>query len=248
MLQLSPSKILMYLQCPFKYKCESDYEVKSMYKQDWPEPTFGHLIHACLNDYFSLPEDQRSFDTLRQLLQKKFMANYAKHVRIFKTQQSINEHILEAHKQFKTFLASEFVQGNLLPMEEKLQKYQINQELKFIGMLDRIDIDENRLTIIDYKTGKLREEKNGDTKLQMDCYEYLISKKYPHYKVARKVLFLLRENKSVEPPVVGDLDSIEKTILSYAETIKNDTEMKPRKNALCDYCDYRVICPLFRKN
>jgi CRISPR/Cas system-associated exonuclease Cas4 (RecB family) len=244
MLYLSPSKIATYKQCPFKYKCESDPQIKRAYKQDHPDPIFGNLIHACLTDYFLLPENKRTHEELRRIFKEKFMKNYDKHLKIFKNKTAINHYIEEEKKQFKTFIDSSFSSGNLLPMEEKLLKWTIDGKIIFMGLVDRVDLDNNKLTIIDYKTGKLREENKDDRQFQVDCYEYLIAKKYPEYKITKKILFFLKENKIVEYKV-KDVSDTEKEILTIASIVEEDAKMEPRKNNLCNYCDYKIICPLF---
>lgn len=246
MLQLSPSKINTYKLCPFKYKCDSDYLTKKAYRRDTPELTFGSLIHACLNDYFLLPQLNRNHKNLRKIFQEKFMVHYQKHLLIFKNQKTINSYVKEAKKQFKIFLDSPLADGNIFKMKDKLQKWQINENLIFMGLVDRIDYNDHELTIIDYKTGRLREEFIFNLQFQVDCYQYLIAKKFPDYKVAKKILFFLKENRVVEYKVV-DIDDIESQLLHIADVIRKDKELLPKKNKLCGYCDYKVICPLFNR-
>lgn len=106
----------------------------------------------------------------------------------------------------------------------------------------------DELTLIDYKTGKIRDDKEEDNKFQLNFYEYLLNKKYPKYKVSKKILFYLKEDRIEPYEPVGDLNLIEKEILDYADIIKNDKELKPKRNTLCSYCDYREICPIFLGN
>jgi len=244
MLYLSPSKIGTYKQCPFKYKCECDPQIKKAYKQDHPDPTFGNLIHACMTDYFLLPEEKRTHNELRKFFKEKFMKNYSKHLSIFKNQETINHYVEEAKRQFRVFLDSELSKGSLLPMKEKLLKFSIDNDLIFMGLVDRVDIKNDELTIIDYKTGRFRDEFDTDRRFQVDCYEYLISKKFPEYKIVKKLLFFLKENKIIEYSI-KDINQIEKQILKIASTINNDNKLLPIKNRLCGFCDYRSLCPLY---
>jgi len=105
---------------------------------------------------------------------------------------------------------------------------------------------DDKLVLIDYKTGKYKEDKQEDNKFQLNFYEYLLAKKYPEYQISKKILFYLKENKIDEYKSSEDLSQVETEIINYAETIKNDVELKPKQNSLCNYCDYREICPNFK--
>ncbi|MDO9027248.1 MAG: PD-(D/E)XK nuclease family protein [Candidatus Roizmanbacteria bacterium] len=245
MLKLSPSKIATYKQCPLKYKCEIDTQIRKAYKQETPPLTFGNLIHGCLNDFFKrVDKSQRNFETLRKLFEEKFKKNFEKHRKIFKTKENIIQYVKEAHRQFKTFISSKFVKGNPFLIEE-FPIYRLNQELELGGKFDRVDLVNDKLTLIDYKTGKYSDEKYEDNRFQLDFYEYLLAKIYPKYQVAKKILFYLKENKVEKYEKSEDLNQVEKEIVDIADTIKDDTELKPRRNSLCSFCDYREICPIF---
>ncbi|PIV09807.1 hypothetical protein COS31_05470 [Candidatus Roizmanbacteria bacterium CG02_land_8_20_14_3_00_36_15] len=248
MIKLSPSKIATYKQCPFKYKCETDMQIRLAYRKDTPDLVFGNLIHGCLNDFYKRTKKEgRNFETLRKLFETKFKYNFQKHNKIFKNKENIIKYVEESKKQFKVFLKSKFSEGEPL-LTEDFPKYQLSSELELGGKFDRVDLKDNKLTLIDYKTGKYKEDGQNNYEFQLNFYEYLLTKKYPEYKVDKKILFYLKENKIDEYKSSKDLNQVEEEIINYAETIKNDIELKPKRNSLCNYCDYQEICSLFRKN
>jgi len=246
MLKLSPSKIATYKQCPFKYKCEIDTQTRLAYRKDSPALTFGNLIHGCLNDFYKRTDkENRNFKTLRKLFEEKFKKNFEKHKKIFKTRENIIMYIEESKKQFKAFLENKLFKEDPF-LTEDFPKYQLNPELELGGKFDRVDLVDDKLVLIDYKTGKYKEDKQEDNKFQLNFYEYLLAKKYPEYQISKKILFYLKENKIDEYKSSEDLSQVETEIINYAETIKNDVELKPKQNSLCNYCDYREICPNFK--
>ena len=243
MLKLSPSKISTYVSCPFKYKCEINSQIRNAYKQDTPDLVFGNLIHACLNDFFKrIDESERNIKTLRGLFEQKFRANWQKHKSVFKTKENIIKYVEESKKQFLAFINSKFYQGNPFLIEE-YPKYNFGSELELGGKFDRVDLEDKELILIDYKTGKIREENKKGTNFQLNFYEYLLIKLYPEYKVKEKVLFFLKENQVIPYHDHVDLDTFEKEIVEIADTINKDSELNPKPNSLCRFCDYRSICP-----
>jgi len=248
MLKLSPSKISTYLLCPFKYKCEINIQIRKAYKKDTPDLVFGNLIHGCLNDFFKrIAESERSFETLRKLFEEKFKANWDKHKIVFQTRENITKYVEEAKRQFKIFINSELSKGTPFLIEE-FPKYNLNLDLELGGKFDRVDKEGKELVLIDYKTGKLKEENDKDITFQLNFYEYLLNKLYPQYTVKKKILFFLKENKSISYEKSMDLNIVEEEILDFAKTINADYKFDPRPNSLCRFCDYKAICPIFERD
>lgn len=247
MLKLSPSKIANYKQCPFKYKCENDTQIKLAYRKDSPDLVFGNLIHGCLNDFYKrTAKENRNFETLRKLFETKFKYNFPKHNKVFKNKETIIKYVEESKKQFKTFLKNKLSKGEPLVTED-FPKYQMNPELELGGKFDRVDLIDDKLVLIDYKTGKYKEDGQSDYEFQLNFYEYLLVKKYPEYKVGKKILFYLKENKIDEYERSEDLNKVEEEIINIAETINDDIKLNPKRNSLCNYCDYQEICPIFKE-
>lgn len=247
MLKLSPSKISTYLLCPFKYKCEINIQIRKAYKKDTPDLIFGNLIHGCLNDFFKrIDESERSFETLRRLFEVKFKANWEKHKSVFQTKENMTRYVEESKKQFKTFIDSELSKGTPFLIEE-FPKYIFNLELELGGKFDRVDREGKDLILIDYKTGKTKEENDKETNFQLNFYEYLLNKLYPEYTVRKKILFFLKENTILPYEKHGDLKVVEKEIIEIAHTINSDYKFDPKPNRLCRFCDYGSLCPIMNK-
>lgn len=242
MLNLSPSKINTYLQCPFKYKCETDTDVRKKYRKDTVPLIFGNLIHACLNDlYKRTKKENRNLQRLRDLFKEKFNANLDKHKELFKTKNNIIIYVEKAKKIFKNFVESELFNAEPLFTEE-YPKCSINNWLELSGKFDRVDIINNEIRLIDYKTGKLKEDMIDE--FQLSLYEYLLKKYMPDNPVREKILYYLDENKIIK--YVAEKDKIaetERKLLIIAETINKDKDFIPTPNSMCRYCDYKEICP-----
>jgi len=247
MLKLSPSKIATYKQCPFKYKCEIDTQTRLAYRKDTPDLVFGNLIHGCLNDFYKrTKKEDRNFETLRKLFETKFKYSFAKHNKVFKNKETIIRYVEESKKQFKTFLKNKLSKGEPLVTED-FPKYQINPELELGGKFDRVDLVDDKLILIDYKTGKYKEDGQSNFEFQLNFYEYLLTKNIQNIKVDKKILFYLKENKIDKYETSDDLNEVENEILDIAETINSDVDLKPKRNSLCNYCDYQQICPIFKE-
>ncbi len=246
MLKLSPTKINTYLNCPFKYKCDCDPELRDKYRKDTPPLVFGSLVHSCLEEFYkNVNKEERSVEKLRELFEKKFKDRWEqKYKNVFSSKQEIVTYIEKAKDIFENFAESEFFEKEPIMVEE-YPKYSLKDNLEIRGKFDRVDQEDGKVTIIDYKTGKFR--KNRISTFQIDFYELLLDRAYPDYEIKEKILYYLSQNKVLRYKADQEkLPKIEEKIVKVAETIKKDREFNPNPNPLCPYCNYREICPAFK--
>ena len=246
MLSLSPSKVNTYLQCPFKYKCEVDIDIRKKYRKDTVYTVFGNLIHACLNDlYKRTKKENRGFQKLKDLFKEKFIKDFENHKKIFKTKDNIILYVKKSQEMFKNFIGSELFNAEPISTEE-YPKCIINNELELGGKFDRIDLVDNEIRLIDYKTGKLKED--AIDKFQLNLYELLLNKCRPSNPVKEKLLYYLEENKIIKYPSRKDkIVETEEKLLTIADAINKDKEFIPKPNNMCRFCDYITICPIQNK-
>jgi len=243
MLSLSPSKVNTYLECPFKYKCETDTSIREKYRKDTIYTVFGNLIHACLNDlYKRTKKEDRNFQKLRDLFKEKFIKDFDKNKKIFETKDNIILYVKKSQEMFKNFTESELFDVEPLSTEE-YPKCNINNELQLGGKFDRIDLINNEIRLIDYKTGKFKDDAIDE--FQLNLYELLLNKCKLNNPVKEKLLYYLEENKIIRYPSTKEkVIETEKKLLTIADTISNDKDFIPKPNNMCRFCDYIMICPV----
>lgn len=134
------------------------------------------------------------------------------------------------------------------PVAQELRISDAN--MKLIGIIDAIFLNpDGTYTIIDWKTGKFREERKSEMRKELYIYKYLLEKsgkisnkvsKFGMYFTDQDILFL-EEPKDVTWKFV--LKEIEKTTINI---INNKFDAKP--SPLCTFCMYFKDCEYWGEN
>jgi DNA helicase-2/ATP-dependent DNA helicase PcrA len=129
---------------------------------------------------------------------------------------------------------------------EQVFKISLNSNLKLGGKIDRVDnLQEGRIEIIDYKTGKKPKEKEIRENLQMTVYALAATDSGIYNKKSSEVVlsfyFFETFEKISSTRTDQDLQSAKEKIIKTAKEIENSS-FEPKVSNLCDFCDYRMIC------
>ncbi|MDR0920082.1 MAG: exodeoxyribonuclease V subunit gamma, partial [Oscillospiraceae bacterium] len=185
-LTLAPTSFETLIKCPFKFFCEYGLKVKERSKVEFSSLSRGNFIHYCLyrifKDYkktfLSLSKEkiyeyinERARDYLYKyygnsdIINERFKANF----------KIVSDSIIDIVKEIQLQLKdSDFTPVNF---EVRIEEDSKNKPLKckigdveiFIkGTIDRIDVADKYIRIIDYKSGK----KEADLKPLAYCLDF----------------------------------------------------------------------------
>lgn len=116
------------------------------------------------------------------------------------------------------------------------------------GFVDRLALAaDGAFEIHDYKTAKnLPTQQDADRDWQLGIYDLAVRQAWPEAKDVRLVWHYVRHGISLSSRRNPDQrEALKGEISALIDTIKRDREFKPRQSALCDWCEYRDICPLW---
>lgn len=241
-------RVNTYETCPKKYYFEYIDEYISAHKRELrvkrPDSTLGINVHDTLKYFFKLPLEVRTAKRLTNILWQVWGKTRGK-----KGGFENDEQEREYYKRALIMLSNFYKKADLnpkifyLPVDESykdLLKVPYDKDLVIGGKIDRIDKnDDGTLRIIDYKTGKEK-----DDRFQIAIYG-MVAERYFNIPTPVGSLYYLFSGtvKIIEINEELKSDTVE-WIKTVIKKITSDTDFDPRVSKLCGWCDYVRFCPM----
>jgi len=233
---LSATLIESYETCPLQFKIGCLWGVPG---EVAAQMQYGNVVHTLLRDYYESLRAGRpkgEAEMLQALRHSLAAAGMADAV-----QRELYEK--EGTKQLREFVRLQ----QAAPLVEVIgteRTFEITlDDVRVKGRLDRIDrIAGNRVTIIDYKTGKPRTPQHADKSLQLSIYALAAREKWD-YDAERLVFYNLADNTEVASK--RDPRQLEETYRRVADVAAAiaDGYFDPTPGFHCGWCAYRNLCP-----
>ena len=236
-LYLSASAIETYEQCPLKYRFGRIDGIPQTASK--PQLVFGNIIHRVLQRFHE-PGKELTEDRIVKLLEeewKKGEFDYEVREEIFFKQGN------EMLSRYAGLIKNN--PPNVIAREERFS-FDLD-DITINGAIDRIDNDDNKVHIVDYKTSKTPSPAKSN--LQLAVYSMFLkqsdSDKFGGLPASASLHFLRDEDKPIRSHsfTTDELEKTEEKITKVAASIRRkEFEVKPGKH--CDWCDYKnLICP-----
>ena len=255
-MRTSYSNIECFRNCPLKYKYQNIDKIKAPKNID---ALFGSSIHASLKFMFQrgplYPTLDEIINFFRTIWEQKKLPMDADALDSSAETVYYKEGISLLEKFYKNNPPWNF---NVADMESRFE-FEIEDEKtgeKHIvsGTMDRIDKNaDDSFEIIDYKTKrKMPAQKEIDNDLQMSIYQLGLIKRWPHInasKIKLSFYFLKHGEKISTSRTMEQIEETRKFILDTIRDISEKTktgEFPPYPSPLCDWCEYKQMCPMWR--
>jgi len=234
--RLSASAVDTYQRCGLQFKLDRDWRISS---KPAAAMQYGAAIHRVLKTYFD------SVRLGRPKTDEELIELFRLDLASAKIQESYQHELYEKQGilQLQDFLS----QARTIPASQVLhteEPFEIKVgEITVVGRIDRIDrLADESVAIIDYKTGKARDQESADESLQLSLYALAAQQKW-NYKVGALVFHNLEQNVPVvttrsEAQLLDARVCVEEAAKGICEGV---FDAKPGQH--CHFCAYRALCP-----
>lgn len=236
--RLSFSRVDAYRRCPTQFRFSY---VDRLPGKPGPHLSFGTSIHAALEAFYDrkLPRCPTEEELLGFLYDAWDTTGFAGRDR--EEQLDFYRHAQTVLRRFHQREAPTY----RLPADtEAWFELPVGDEALVVGSIDRVDVDEaGELTVIDYKTNrKVRDRARVAGSLQLAIYALACEHLYGRLPAAVALDFVVPGIRVEVPLADLDLEGARTAVVETARAIREE-RYEPTPNPLCDWCDYRAVCP-----
>ncbi|MAH32868.1 MAG: PD-(D/E)XK nuclease family protein [Candidatus Woesearchaeota archaeon] len=247
----SHSKLGTFETCKLQYKFSYIDKLK-VPQEDTVETFLGSRAHEALEKLYKDLKFQKLL-SLKELLayyNKLWKENWNDTVKINKKEYSEENYRLMGEKYLADYYKryKPFDQGKVLGLET-LDFLDLGKGYKFHVRIDRlVDIGNGVYEVHDYKTNNsLPKQEKLDEDRQLAMYSLWVKNQFKDLKKVRLVWHFLAFDREMESSrTASELEDLKKDVLKKIKEIENSKKFPANKTALCDWCNFQSICPLFK--
>ncbi len=248
---LSPSRAADFKQCPLLYRFRV---VDRLPSPPSPAAARGTLVHAVLERLFDLPAQERTPEAAVALLAPEWDelvgAEPELAAMLGETAELTPERWLaDAEALVHRWFTLEDP-TRLEPAERELYVEADLGGLTLRGYVDRLDVaPDGAMRVVDYKTGRSPSELfEGKALFQMKFYALALWRLRGEVPRMLQLVYLGNSEVVRYVPDEDDLRGLERNLRAVWEAIERAArtgDWRPRRSRLCDWCDFRDLCPAF---
>jgi len=250
--KFSPSKLDVYKNCPRRYQYR--YVDGISRRRKTPETTLGTAVHSAFEELYVLVSGGKtpSLAEVSAVFDKAFDEGWDETVQLKDKRFTKEDWRKVGHDCVALYYSvhSPFTSDRTVSVEKRVGFPLLveGHEYRIEGFVDRLsETGDMEFEIHDYKTSKsLPSQEYVDLDWQLALYELAIRDEWPETKSVKLKWHYVRHGQTLVS--VRDEPAREKLRADAAALvarIKHDHSFEPRQGPLCDWCEYKDMCPLF---
>lgn len=247
----SHSRLGTFQHCKYKFKLRYIDKVKVEIPTT-VEMFMGDMVHRTLYKLYKDLQYQKinSKEEILGFYEELWNKEWSEDILIAKKEYSVDNYkkigtkclidYYDRHKPFNSLITLGLETQNMLPLSNG-DSYHIR--------IDRLSADkEGNYFIVDYKTNSsLKTQDELDEDRQLAMYSIWVKKTFPDYKSVKLTWhFLAFDKEIISIRTDEQLIQLQSEVESLIEEIKACKEFPTNVTRLCDWCEFKQICPAFK--
>ena len=191
----------------------------------------GNIVHSVLED---------NVDNSKALDPDALLIDYGKKRLSYDPNNVIKEDLISVGKNIILEFYDRHAEEQFSVKDKEMQFSFILGSFLVNGFIDRVDEYENRIEIIDYKTGKWEvAQKSIKDNLQLGIYALAASSVFPGKEIYAELYYLRSGKRKGHTFTEEDLENVKVEIINFGNKIINDNNFLPTPNErVCSFCDH----------
>lgn len=236
-LRLSFSKINTFTTCPLQYKFRYLYQLSEPLSH---AASFGTSVHNTLNSFYRellAKKAPPSLERLHELYNQNWIPLGYENRDHLTTRKAAGWEMLQ---RFYATNSSPWVFPAFL---EKPFTLKTPSGLTLSGRIDRVDrLEDGTFEVIDYKTGRLPDEKSTEDNLQLSLYALACRDVFKIPATRFSLYYLDGDQKLTGARTPEQLAHTEQELEEIARTIAHSPLTATPSPRVCALCSYRLLC------
>jgi len=250
----SHSRLSCYENCPLHFDFKYVSKVKPPEGKETAEQFLGKRVHETLEKLYKdlRYSKENGLDELLGYYKKIWAQGWNEEILIAK--EGLKErHFFQTGKKCIEDYYQEYTpfdQTRTIGLESRIvvKLSDESDEYKMQGYIDRLAMDGSTYEIHDYKTGNhLKTQQEADSDRQLALYQIGIEQAWDDVSQVNLIWHYLNFNKEIRSErSKKQLDALRKDTIALIDTVeiaKEKGRFPAKKSNLCDYCEYRELCP-----
>ncbi len=249
----SHSRLATFEDCPKRF--EYRYVLKIRTDSEGIEAFVGKRVHEVLErlykaaDRGQVPSLEKVIYRYHRLFEESYDADRVRIVRedtpVEFYRQTGERCLTDYYRRHYPFDSDETLgveQRITFALDEK-------REYRFQGFIDRlVRARDGAIEIHDYKTSRrAATQKQVNEDRQLALYQIGLADRYPDQPIRLVWHYLQQNRKLTSTRTPEQLRYLSEDTMSVVDRINDETEFKPKRSALCDWCEYNDRCPIYPK-
>lgn len=246
----SHSRLSTFEQCPLKYKLRYIDKIKPEIEKTI-EAHLGTAVHDTLewiyNSVKENPEKSPSLDEIIHYYIKMWQKDLTEDVLIVKKQFTQKDYLNKGIQFLADYYQRHYpFKDGTIECEKEITIH-LDEDTQIRGFIDRLvyDIEKGHYEIHDYKTANtLPTQEKMDADRQLALYSIAIKEMYGKDKEVVLIWhYLAYDHKIISRRTEEQLEKLKEETKKLIEDIRQTRVFLPNKSILCEWCEYKSICP-----
>lgn len=249
----SHSQLSTFEQCPLRYKFKYVDRIPSP-EERTAEAVVGSLVHETLEKLYEdlKYEKPQSLEDLLEYYAGQWRRNWSAGIRMLKAGLGEENYRDYGARCIRNYYQRyyPFTQSQTLATEQYIS-FHLDPERLFAmrGYIDRVARrSDGTYEIHDYKTGgRLPDQASADSDRQLPLYEIGLRLRWKDVERVDLIWHYLGFDFTlISRRSPSQLQNLSRETVDLISRIEACRSFPPVKSALCDWCEYRPICPLWK--